>query len=606
MKIFNSLKFRFIFLFTGFIIVLSLVSAFFALQKTTDTTTEIVTQQAAYVAEKAASLIDGDSFELLAASLNPDDPYYKEARITLLNLKEIVGCEYLYTMALKSGSIWQYIVDGGEPEDVENFSPLGAEEDEAGYDPALILSWTSGKTETGDLTVQDDWGWLISSFTPIRNSAGKIVGVVGCDFDGAPLHNAISSSRIQQTIIGIVSIMLGLALLLFFLRQIFSPLSKITLILKEISMGEGDLTKRITITKDDEIGEFAGYFNLTLEKIKNLVIVIKEQTVHLSETGNTLANNMTKTAAAINQITDNIQNVKERALYQSASVTQTHATMEQVVANINKLNGHVENQSGTVSEASSAIEQIAANINSVTTTLVNNTNNVKMLMETSEVGRAGLSAVAADIQEIARESEGLFEINAVMENISSQTNLLSMNAAIEAAHAGEAGKGFAVVADEIRKLAESSSEQSKTITAVLKKIKESIEKITHSTSNVLDKFQAIDSSIRTVVDQEEQIRNAMENQSEGSRQLLQNATWLIDITGQVKNGSVEMLEGSKEVIHESNNLEKAAQEITDGMNEMAAGSEQINIAIRQVNDMSLKNHEGIALLLEEVSRFNVE
>jgi methyl-accepting chemotaxis protein len=164
----------------------------------------------------------------------------------------------------------------------------------------------------------------------------------------------------------------------------------------------------------------------------------------------------------------------------------------------------------------------------------NNNENVKALQEASEVGRGGLQEVVGDIQEIARESEGLLEINAVMENIASQTNLLSMNAAIEAAHAGEAGKGFAVVADEIRKLAESSSEQSKTISTVLKKMAESIKKITTSTENVLTKFEAIDPGVRTVAQEEENIRNAMEEQGQGSKQVLDSVGNVSGLTRQVK------------------------------------------------------------------------
>ncbi|MDR0723154.1 MAG: methyl-accepting chemotaxis protein, partial [Treponema sp.] len=146
------------------------------------------------------------------------------------------------------------------------------------------------------------------------------------------------------------------------------------------------------------------------------------------------------------------------------------------------------------------------------------------------MGRTGLQEVANDIQEIERESAGLLEINAVMENIASQTNLLSMNAAIEAAHAGEAGKGFAVVADEIRKLAESSSEQSKTISTVLNKIKESINKITTSTAEVLLNFEAINEGVKTVTDQETTVRNAMEEQGIGSKAILESIASLNEIT----------------------------------------------------------------------------
>jgi methyl-accepting chemotaxis protein len=247
-----------------------------------------------------------------------------------------------------------------------------------------------------------------------------------------------------------------------------------------------------------------------------------------------------------------------------------------------------------------------ANIQSVTQTLVRNAENVKDLTDASEVGRTGLQEVASDIQEIARESEGLLEINAVMENIASQTNLLSMNAAIEAAHAGEAGKGFAVVADEIRKLAESSGEQSKTISSVLKKIKESIDKITKSTDAVLNKFEAIDNGVKIVADQEENIRNAMEEQGEGSKQILNAIGQLNEITQMVKGGSMEMLEGSREVIQESKNLEAVTQEITNGMNEMATGADQINVAVTQVNNISGSNKENIEILVREVSKFKVE
>jgi methyl-accepting chemotaxis protein len=280
--------------------------------------------------------------------------------------------------------------------------------------------------------------------------------------------------------------------------------------------------------------------------------------------------------------------------------------MEQITVNIDKLNGHIDHQTASVSQSSSAIEEMLANIHSVTQTLVKNSANVKELMEASEVGRSGLREVAADIREIARESEGLLEINAVMENIASQTNLLSMNAAIEAAHAGEAGKGFAVVANEIGKLAENSGEQSKTISMVLKKIKDAIDKIIASTDSVLNKFEAIDSGVRTVSDQEENIRNAMEEQSAGSRQILEAVGQLNEVTQLVKAGSEEMLEGSRQVIGESKNLEMVTHEITNGINEMATGADQINVAVTRVNAISGENKGNIDVLVREVSKFKTE
>jgi len=416
----------------------------------------------------------------------------------------------------------------------------------------------------------------------------------------------VNSLRSFVIILASIALVVAVIIIYLVLGTTTAPIVKVSNTLKDISEGEGDLTKSIAVSSKDEVGDLALYFNKTIGKIKDLVILIKKQAGILSDIGAALSSNMSQTAAAINQITANIQSIKGRVLSQSASVTETNATMEQVIANITKLNGHVENQSRNVSQASSAIEQMVANINSVTGTLVNNAANVKTLQDASEVGKTGLQEVASDIQEISRESEGLLEINSVMENIASQTNLLSMNAAIEAAHAGEAGKGFAVVADEIRKLAESSSEQSKTIGTVLKKIAESIRKITTSTDNVLARFEAIDSGVKTVSLQEENIRNAMEEQGQGSKQVLNSVGTMNELTQQVKTGSEEMRNGSQEVMNESRNLEKVTQEITGGMNEMAAGSDQINSAVHNVNEMTRKNQDAIADLLKEVSRFKVQ
>ncbi|MDR1025715.1 MAG: methyl-accepting chemotaxis protein [Treponema sp.] len=415
--------------------------------------------------------------------------------------------------------------------------------------------------------------------------------------------NALTSFTI---ILAAAAIVIMTAITYAVSHRITGPIVKVALTLKDISEGEGDLTKSIPVRGKDEIADLGQYFNRTLEKIRALVLTIKQQAVSLLDIGNKLAGNMTETAAAMNEITSNIQNIKSRVINQSASVTETNATMEQITVNIDKLNGNVEKQGASVAKSSSAIEEMIANIQSVTGTLSKNAEGVQELLESAEVGRFGLQEVATDIQEIARESEGLLEINAVMENISSQTNLLSMNAAIEAAHAGEAGKGFAVVADEIRKLAENSGEQSKTISAVLKKIKDAIDKITRSTNSVLTKFEHIDTGVKVVSDQEENIRAAMEEQSVGSQQILEVIGQLNEITQMVQAGSDEMLEGSREVITEGRNLEVATQEITSGINEMVSGVNEVNSAVNHINDISGQNKESIDVLVEAVSRFKVE
>ena len=411
----------------------------------------------------------------------------------------------------------------------------------------------------------------------------------------------------QQIITSVLPFVVGLlaaGLIMFlFVLQILKPLGLLVNAFYDVLKGDGDLSKRLQETGGGEIAATSRYYNLIMEEFRKMIISIRTQADELADIGNNLAGNMTETAAAMNHIAINIQSIKSRILSQSASVTQTNATMEQVTVNINKLNDHVEHQTSAVSQSSSAIEEMLANINSVTAILAVNSGNVKALQESAEVGKSSLREVVSDIQKIAKESEGLFEINTVMENIASQTNLLSMNAAIEAAHAGDAGRGFAVVAGEIRKLAESSGTQSKTIGTALKKMKESIEKITRSTETVMNKFEAINAGVKTVADQEEVIRSAMEEQNEGSKQILEASGQVSDVTLLVKSESIEMLEGSREVIKEGSNLERATQEITNGMNEMAAGAEQINRAVNAVNDLSSRNREHISTLVRAISQF---
>ncbi|MDR2589272.1 MAG: methyl-accepting chemotaxis protein, partial [Spirochaetales bacterium] len=503
MKLFRSLKVRFILLFGLFVVTLCVVNGILSIHQLTSIASEIFAAQGIYVAEKAASLIDGDSFEALAKSLDEEDPFYEETRLKMLELKEFSNCRFLYTMAPAQGTTWRFIIDGSvPPEDTDNFSSLGDEEDTSDYDPAFEDTWQTQKTEYSSIMFQGKWGWMVSIYAPVKNSSGKPVGLVGCDFAAEGLYNAIKDDIIKQSFITIISILIAFGLMVILLRMIFGRLHNINTILKEISAGEGDLTKRIHIHREDEIGELATNFNLSLDKIRGLIVAIKDEAGHLLNIGGELADNMEGTAGAVRDIAQNITNVKEKITIQSASVTQTSSAMEHVTVNIDRLNRNVEMQTASVSQSSSAVEEMVANIQSVTQTLMKNGENVNELITVSDVGRTGLQAVSRDIQEIARESEGLLEINEVMQSISSQTNLLSMNAAIEAAHAGEAGKGFAVVADEIRKLAENSGEQSKTISSVLQKIKTSIDTITVSTNTVLEKFGAIDGRVRIVSDQE--------------------------------------------------------------------------------------------------------
>jgi methyl-accepting chemotaxis protein len=539
---------------------------------------------------------------------------FMTAPIINFNTKELYGFvgvgvdissmqEYVHNVKINNDGSVRWISENGTIVACHDRSLIGMNYREAGADFAQTesVNLIENTLKAGEAGQKRYHGNIMTSY-PIQVRGTRTNMAFSMEVPFAEERHL----QIFTVIFALIMVLITSIIVYVIINSALMPLVKVSLVLKGISQGEGDLTKTIPEKGNDVIADIARHFNQTLVKIKNMVISIKSEALMLSEIIADLASNMNESASTINEMTANIQSIKGRVINQSASVTETNATMEQLVTHIKKLDNHVENQGAYVSRASSAIEEMVANIHSVTDTLVKNGKNVAMLRDSSEVGRSGLQDVATDIQEIARDSEGLMEINSVMESIASQTNLLSMNAAIEAAHAGESGKGFAVVAAEIRKLAENSTIQSKTIGNVLKKIKNSIDKITKSTGNVLTQFEAIESSVQTVAEQEEIIRNAMEAQGAGSKQILEGMSKVNEITRQVTSSSHEMRDGAREVIQESQNLEKVTQEITSGMNEMALGADQINIAVHHINEISGKNREGFSTLMKEVSRFKVE
>ena len=421
--------------------------------------------------------------------------------------------------------------------------------------------------------------------------------------------NEISSKGenllVSSITIGILASIILLVIGVIIALRIVKPIKQFTFVLKDISEGEGDLTRKIELSSRDEIGDMATYFNETFAKIRSLVSLVQAQSSRLGEVSADLSSNMTETASAINEISANIKSINGQTVNQAASVTETSSTMEQISHEITQLNTLINEQASSINESTTSINDLIQNMEKATITLIHNTENINNLTETSESGKNALDKITNAIQDVAEESQGLMEISGVIQNIASETNLLAMNAAIEAAHAGETGKGFAVVADEVRKLAESSSVQTKTIEAALKKITSSIKVVTDFSRDVVEKFVLIEKGVNTVSEQEHLIRRTMEEQSENSKNVLSSITDLRNLTQKVQRSSVEMLEGSKQITHEAKNMTAITQEINGGMNEMATGADQITEAVNTVNSLTTETQNSINSLNTEVNKFKV-
>jgi len=406
-------------------------------------------------------------------------------------------------------------------------------------------------------------------------------------------------------ITGITVLLTALLIIYFVARSITAPIQNAVSALQNIAQGDGDLTVRLPVTGNDEITDMSEYFNETIEKIGTSIKSVEKNSGIMEEIGDELASNMTETASAVNHINANIDGVKQQALTQAASVTETASTIEEIVRTIKQLNNSIETQATSVAQSSASVEEMVANIASIGQTLGKTDGVINDLTNATGDGKATLVTSNTVTQKIAEESGSLMEASSVIQHIASQTNLLAMNAAIEAAHAGEAGKGFAVVADEIRKLAEDSAAQGKTITATLKTLSGEIESLSASSKTVEEKFNAIFTLAEQVKDMSARLTESMREQENGSKEVLTAIKNINTVTTEVQAGSEEMLKGGESAAAEMRKLDDLTRVITESMNEMASGAVQINNAVQEVSEITQKNKRSIESLAEEVSKFKI-
>ena len=369
--------------------------------------------------------------------------------------------------------------------------------------------------------------------------------------------------------------------------------------------GTGDLSGRSGDLKADEIGDINGSFNALLESTGTLIAGIQRSFGSLKDSGEELSTSIRETAAAVNQISASVAGTNRQNELQDVQIQETTAFVEELTRNVESLDGQIRQQGEAIDQSSSAVEELVSNIQSIGGMTTNGRDAISRLNGNSAAGRDLLEKTVALIGDVAQKSLRLLEANELISGIAAQTNLLAMNAAIEAAHAGEAGKGFAVVADEIRKLAESANEQARIIGTELGDIEAKIGMMAKASKDTNESFSVIAGDVDTVDGLFSRINEALREQDAGSRDILASLKLMRDVSVNVLGSSSEMGAGNKKLIETSQALSNISREVKTALSEMSSGISQINAAVSRIQELGVKNNEDISVVWESISRFTV-
>ena len=442
------------------------------------------------------------------------------------------------------------------------------------------------------------WNWIVSSgnyYDDINVELQQIENEVRTHFSKLLLY-------IFETMA--VVLVAAIFVSLFFSKKFSKPIEETARILEK--MAAGNLTLRLSAEKgNNEISKMRRSINAFTESINKMVAVSKQNIISLSKVAENLNENSSGISSEIKQISDNSSELADQAKTQLETVSLTVDTMGKMSSITNQLSAQIHDQNNDLSQSSAAVEEMISNIKSITENIDKFGNSFNQLSSDSEDGKNKIENVINLIESVSAESKKLLDTNKVIEDVAQQTNLLAMNAAIEAAHAGEAGKGFAVVAEEIRKLSESTTKQSHYIKQTLSSVIENINEVTNAATSAGLTFGEIVNQISSDDSLITEIRSSMEEQSIGSKQIVDALGNIKETTHTIIENSKQMNSGIENVVVQVKELENAAKNLSSKTDEIKKSTQIINSNANKLIGMAAENKKFAKELSAQTEKYIV-
>jgi len=347
-----------------------------------------------------------------------------------------------------------------------------------------------------------------------------------------------------------------------------------------------DFTVNINQFRTDEIGDIQRALIKIRDSLKEAIEKLNKNLQKITGDSERLNAVITESSSSLEVITGNMEKMKLDTESQTESVRETSGAIDKIVGSIDSLNEAVYAQASHITQSSAAIEQMVAHIDSIRQVAGNAGRTADTISESSSTGQTKLLRLVDEINGIHRQSEMLQNANKTIADIAAQTNILAMNAAIEAAHAGEAGKGFAVVASEVRKLAELSAKESDGISAEIKKIEQRITQITAVSSDTVKSMETMFTEIKALDQSFGVMNNAVEEQSAGGSQILSALRALQEITGKVKEGTDNIHRQSGAIQNAAVTLENISQKVASQAVEVNTASGKITAHLENAKELA--------------------